>query len=211
MPTPLIVLEVVVVVFAFLLFMRVKVCVGYSGNFDFAIKYMFFTFRIKEPKKGQAKKAKKAEKKAIEKKKKKEQPEKKKFTFEQLKNFLPLFQSLFEEAKKVLVKVSKKIRIDKLKIDLTVGGGDAADVAITYGEACAIIYPAVSFLEALVNVKNRQVAINADFNGDSGLDFDCCASMRLGSILAIGIVSSVKILVTLIKNRLLSKGELQNE
>lgn len=200
MPTPLIVFAVVIVVVAFLLFMRVKLCIGYSDNFEFAIKYLFITFRIKESKKGQAKKAEKAKEK-----KKKEQPAKKKFTFEQLKNFLILFQSLFQEAMKILAKIKEKIRIDNIKINLTVGGGDAADVAITYGEACAIIFPAVSVIETLVNVKKQQVLINADFNGNLNLDFDCCASMRLGSILAIGIMSSVKILVTLIKNPIHTK------
>lgn len=193
MPTSIIVIAAVAAVIVFLILMRVKVCVGYSGDFDFAIKYMFLTFGIKNRKKGQAKQVKKV-------KAKKENKQPVKFTFEQLRGFIDIFERFYDDAKKVLLKVKKKARIDSLAINLTVGGEDAANVAITYGEACAVIFPAVSALEMLVKVKKKRVFINADFNGAANIDFDCCASMRLGGILALGISSAVKILISLIKN-----------
>lgn len=185
MPTSIIVIVSVVAAIAFLLIMRVKICVGYSGDFDFAIKYLFITFRIKKQEKGQAKQEKK-------------QPQK--FTFEQLRNFLDIFERFRDDGQKALLKVKKKARIDIIKINLTIGGEDAARVAITYGEACAIILPAVSALELFVKIKKKQISINADFNGAVNVDFDCRASMRLGSLLALGITNTVKILVSLIKN-----------
>lgn len=193
MPTWLIVLLSVAAVISFLLIMRVKVCVGYSDNFDFAAKYLFFTFRIKEPKKGQAKQDKKP-------------PQK--FTFQQLRDFLNLFERFWDDAQATLLKVKKKVRIDIIKIDLTVGSDDAAQTAITYGEACAVIYPVESALETLVKVKKRQITINADFNGSVNIGFFCRASISLGNLLTISISSALKILMLLIKNpiRVKQKG-----
>jgi hypothetical protein len=185
MPTPIIVIAAIVAFFAILFLIRVKVCVSYSNDFDFAVKYLFFTYRIKQPKKGQAKQEKKP-------------PQK--FTFEQLQQFLNLFERFKNDAKKLIIKFQKKIRIDLFKIDLTIGSDDAAATAITYGEACAIIFPAVSFLENLVKIKKSEITVKPDFNGNNNIIFGGCASMHLGSILAIGIASAFKVFVSLIKN-----------
>lgn len=190
MPVPFVVTAVIVVTFVFLLSMRVKLCIGYSGKFDFKVKYLFFTFRVKKQDKGKAK---------LKKEKQKEKS-RRQISISQMRVFLDLFERFWDIAKKTVVKVKNKLIIDKLKIDFLVGGDDAAMTAITYGEACAVIFPAVSALSMLVKIKKRQVRVNADFNGAAYLDFECQASMRLSSILAIGLVSTAKIIVSLIKN-----------
>lgn len=186
MPTHVIVILAIAAVIAFLLLMRVKVCIAYSGEFDIAVKYLFFTLRMKKKEKGQTKQEKKVTHK---------------FTYEQFRQFLDLFKRFWGDAKAALLKIKKKARIDYIIIDLTVAGDDAAKTAITYGEVCAAIFPVISALEMLVKVKKRQITINADFNGTAAkLNFDCRASMRLGGLLATGIASAVKILISLIKN-----------
>lgn len=186
MPTPLFVILVIAAVIAFLLFMRIKLYICYRGGFDYAVKYLFFTYRIKKQENGQAKKENKT-------------PQK--LNIAQIKQFIELFGRFYEDGKKVILKVGKKIRVDKIRIDLKVGGDDAAQTAITYGEVCAAIYPALSVLEGLVKIKKKQISLNADFNThNSELLFDCHMSIRLGGILATGIASAVKILMSLIKN-----------
>jgi hypothetical protein len=189
MPAFVFVLAAIAMILIFLLCMRVKLCIGYSGDFDFKVKYLFFTFSVKKQEKGKAKP-----------KKEKPKTETKKPTIAQMRTFIDLFERFWGVAKETVVKIKKKMRIDKLKIDFLAGGDDAALTAITYGEACAVIFPAVSALGELVKVKKQQITVNANFNGAAYLDFECIASMRLSSILAIGIVSTAKILVSLIKN-----------
>jgi hypothetical protein len=185
MPTPVIVIAAIAVFIAFLLITRVKVCVGYTGNFEFSLKYLFVAIRIKKRKEGQAKHVKKPPAK---------------FSYEQLRTFLDLFKRFYDDMKASLEKVRKKARIDNIGIDLTIGGDDAAETAIAYGEACAIIYPALSSLEMLVKIKKRKISIDAGFNKEACLAFDFCVSMRLCSIITVGVATAFKIFVSLIKN-----------
>lgn len=65
------------------------------------------------------------------------------------------------------------VAIDKFTLRLDVSGEDAADTAIKYGEACSVIFPALSFL--LVNARryNHDIEINPNFSNDGNrLYFD---------------------------------------
>lgn len=185
MPIHIIVIFSIIVLIAFLLFSRVKLIVGYSGKFDYKIKYLFITYSIKAKKTGQAKQ--------------KQKPAQK-ISLSQIHTFLELFERFKDDAKKIFVKIKNKIRIDLLKIELSIGGDDPAQTAMTYGGACAVVFPAVSALEVFINIKRKKVFIDPAFNGESNIVFDCLISIRLGSALAAGIVSAVSIIISLIKN-----------
>ncbi len=185
MPIHIIVIISIIVLIAFLLFSRVKLIVGYSGKFDYKIKYLFITYSIKAKKTGQAKQ--------------KQKPAQK-ISLSQIHTFLELFERFKDDAKKIFVKIKNKIRIDLLKIELSIGGDDPAQTAMTYGGACAVVFPAVSALEVFINIKRKKVFIDPAFNGESNIVFDCLISIRLGSAIAAGIVSAVSIIISLIKN-----------
>lgn len=185
MPVSLIIFIAVVMLIAFLCISRIKVCVNYIDKFNFSVKYLFFTYRMKNEKVGQAKHEKKPAGK---------------ISLEQLRTFLELYERFSEETKKLIIKVKNKACIDKIKLALTVGGGDAADTAITYGEACAVIFPAVSALGNLVKIKRNQIKITPQFNGESSIVFEAVLSIRLGTAISVGFVSIAKILISLVKD-----------
>jgi hypothetical protein len=189
MSIPLLIVAVVAALIILLLQMRIRLCISYKDGFDYAVRYMFFSYRIKNREKGQDKKEKKNKESG------------KKLDFQQIRQFLDLFERIWENAKTVILKVGRKIRIDFFCIDLTVGSDDAAQTAVTYGEACALIYPAITILEEHVKIKKRRILINADFNSNqSNLTFEVHASIRLGGIFSVGLISAVKVLLSLTKN-----------
>ncbi len=65
--------------------------------------------------------------------------------------------TILKTAKKVIIYIAKKIEINFLKLILYVGDKDAAAVAIKYGQANAIIYPALSAVNN-INPPKRVIA-----------------------------------------------------
>lgn len=165
---------------------RVKACFIYEDDADFYIKYLFLKFRI-------SKKPKKADKI------KKQKGARKKLSMEQIGNFISLFERIKDDVEKAIVKVKNRLRIDLLDLNLTIGGEDAAVTALTYGKACAVIYPSVSVLNEIIKIKNQKILINADFNGNNKIDFKFTASMSVGAILGVAVTSGVKILFDVLK------------
>lgn len=191
MPVSAMILAAIAVLIAFLLLSRLKFYAYYDDKFDYKIKFLFFSFRIKQKKEGKAKK----EEKNVQVQKKPE-----KFTLDKFRIFYNLFSRFWRELKKYIIKFKNKIRIDYIKVILDIGGSDPAQTAIEYGEACAVVFPAVSALGNLVKIKRREVRISPKFNGESDIEFAACISARVGSLLATGICAGVEILFSLIKN-----------
>jgi hypothetical protein len=185
MPIHIIVIIAIAVLIVFLLLSRVKVFVSYSDKFDFKVKYLFISYRIKAKEKGQAK----TEKKQAQ-----------RLSLSQIKAFLELFERFKDDAKKTFVKFKNKIRIDLLKVNLSIGGDDPAQTAMTYGGACAVVFPIVSALDLFIRIKRKEIFISPAFNGDSSIVFDCRISIRLGSALVTSIVTAVKFFVSITKN-----------
>ena len=59
------------------------------------------------------------------------------------------------------------ILIDRLELLLEVGGEEAADIALTYGKLCGVVYPAQTVLETLLRVRRRQVQVRPNFLRES--------------------------------------------
>jgi hypothetical protein len=180
---------------AVLLFFRVKLCVSYNSEndsdeeFQFQIRYLFITLRMNGQKTGKPKKAKKVS----------EKPEKsKKMDIAKLLKMLSRYSELLKNAASSTL---KHMRIDRLFIKLIINEEDAAKTAILYGEACAVIYPAVSFLGGSIGVKKYEIILKPLFNGGNALaECACVISMRLGSILAVGIKQAVAFIIITVKH-----------
>lgn len=193
MPVQLMVILPIVTFLIFLLINQIRIVVDFDEEFNFKIKYLFFTFRIKNKETGNTKQTSK-------KVKKKEPKEKQKISIDQVKYFIELFKQIWDKTSPLLNKFRKKLIINKLIADLVVGTEDAAKTAIYYGEACSTIFPIVSLIEEVVKIKRKQLSIKADFNGESTLTFHVDGGLRVYNVIVLGVSGGIKVLLVLIKN-----------
>lgn len=214
MPLPLIIVLSVLALLVFLLFCRLKVRIVYDGEFHCRIKFLFFTYRIKDKDEGKNKQ-KNGKKKKKKKKSSKPKPEPGKafkIDINNIERFLEIFKEIWEKTSSLIEKIRNGVLIDNFILDLTVAGDDAAKTAITYGTACAVIYPVEALLEDFVRVRKKKLNIKADFNTvESSLGFYVSAGIRLGRALSIGIIGTIRVLVILSKKMKRTKGDLKNE
>jgi hypothetical protein len=166
----------VVAVLTVLLLCRIKIVAGYDGDFEFKIKYLFLTFDISP---GTGKKEQKPGKKA---KKASKQPPKQK-PKPDIKRILSLLDEYSELLKKLISDARRHLRIDRLMIRLVINEDDAAQTAILYGKACAVIWPGVAAIGSLVRIKRSEITIAPDFSGENASEFNfgCTISMRVVS------------------------------
>lgn len=71
----------------------------------------------------------------------------------------------------------KHIAIRRLCLDIKVASGDAATTAVEYGAVCAAVYPALTFIDSIANVKMKSINVAADFNSDKS-DFGFSVIIR---------------------------------
>lgn len=202
MPIWLIILLSTAALIMFLMYMQIQLCVVYDGKFSFYVRYMFFTFGNKKKVKGKTK----------QKKKLKEQKNKpKKLSLEKVKDYIDLFKELWEKVEPLLARFRRNLIVNDLTLDLVIGGDDAAKTAIYYGEACSVIFPALSFIETELKVKKKHVSVECDFNGSSTVNFHANVGIRLITMNIIGIIVLVRTILVLVKNQLtVKKGEYKN-
>ncbi len=87
--------------------------------------------------------------------------------------------------------------ISRMKIHITVGGDDAADIAVRQGQWCAGLYPALSLVLCSVKrYRNCSVNITPDFLSEEN-KYDIDARLRVKPFR--GIVGAVRMLVSLTK------------
>ena len=101
----------------------------------------------------------------------------------------------------------RKLRIGHLKLHLTMGGGDPADLAINYGRANAGLAALIAQLERLFVIKRRDVHINCDFVAEettvlARLDI----SITLGRIISLLVRYAVRALKTYLSIQKKRKG-----
>ncbi len=72
----------------------------------------------------------------------------------------------------------KHILVRRLCLDINIASSDAAQTAIEYGAVCSVVYPTLSLICSLANVKLKQININADFDKKEP-DFSFSAIIRV--------------------------------
>ncbi|MBQ2265972.1 MAG: DUF2953 domain-containing protein, partial [Clostridia bacterium] len=80
-----------------------------------------------------------------------------------------------------------KIKFRKFKLDLIIVGEDAAMTAIEYGAVCGIVYPVLSFIDQNLNIKLKQINVEAGFKhkeSEFSTSFDVKANALLLLIIA---------------------------
>lgn len=176
---PLIIILAVLAFIVLLLFIPISVHIKYDGDFFVKLKVLGIKAYevepnedIKEPKPDTEsdKKVKKKTGKAFDKLKKKH-------------GFSGAVREIFVLVKSVLERLKgsfKHIAIRRLCLDIKVASGDAATVAIEYGAVCAAVYPVLTFIEGIANVKMKSINVSSDFNSvDSYFGFSVVVRVRI--------------------------------
>ena len=152
----------------------------------------------------QKEKPREEKKKVRKKEKKKSQKQEKKGKFSKIKGILErkgllALLDFFKELAGIAGGTGKKIVsylvIYQLLVDITVSDKDAAKTAIQYGQACAVIYPAVSVITAIAKCKKSHVCVIADFDDKKmKADFRLKVGIRPIFVLTAGISGLIQLI-----------------
>lgn len=81
---------------------------------------------------------------------------------------LRFFEQLAALAGGTAYRVLKAVTVDRLQLQLTITGEDAAVAAQNTGKVCAVLYPAVTAVQqTLLRMRKRAVTVTPDFLGDT--------------------------------------------
>lgn len=184
----------VFLIFAIVLACPVIVDVQFKDSFVVKIKVLgipITVFPQKEKTQSEEQKVKK------EKKKKPEEEKGKTGKFSKMKGILKSkglsgLLDFFKELAGVATGTGKKLFshlvIYQLSVDISISNEDAAKTAIQYGQACAVVYPAMSIITTVAKCKQSHVCVIADFDDKkTKADFRLKAGMRPIFVLTAGI------------------------
>ena len=148
--------------------------------------------RKKKPRKEQQKKQKKPKKTASSEKKPFPKPK----TGGSWTDFLPLARVALD----LLNDLRCKLRVNHLKLHLTMAGDDPCDLAVNYGRMNASLAALIAQLERFLVIKKRDVHVDCDFTASetvilARLDL----TITLGRIVSIAVRYGVRGLTTFLK------------
>lgn len=122
------------------------------------------------------------------------------------RDFRPVVRAIFD----FLGQFRRKIRVRDLQLRLTLAGEDPYDLAVNYGRAWAALGALVPQLERLFVIKNRNLAVDCDFNGDKTRIYaKVKATITLGRTLHLLSQHGIKVLKELLELKKLQKGGAQ--
>ena len=154
-----------------------------------AFKLQVFPWK-KKPKKEKPLKQEKPKKP-----KQKKQPAEPKTASQKLGGALDYVQAFLPIGLDALGGFAKKLRVDKLDLELTVGAPDPADAAMAYGQANAALAAIWETLTRTLPVKDGRAGTRVDFNAQSMTLYGTAAlSMKLGQLLGLGLYTGIKAL-----------------
>ncbi|MDR1806148.1 MAG: DUF2953 domain-containing protein [Clostridium sp.] len=152
---------------------RVRLVVDYDESLrSLKLRYLFLSFRLYPQKEKPPKKEKPKKKTSAKKQKKKEETEEKKPNMlapflkqEGIGGIVELLKSALAALGGTLNGLRKGLLLHELRVyaSVTAKSGEAADTAILYGKACAVLYPLVNGLMSLVKTRRYDVDVSADY------------------------------------------------
>ena len=115
-----------------------------------------------------------------------------------IKFSLDLIKRIIGRASPHVKRIFKKIRFSNVMIDITVGGDDAAKVAISYGVHCSAVYGLIAFLDSVISFNAERVSVRADFDlPKSEYYAKAAVKLRLSTLLHSGIWGFFAVLLEL--------------
>ena len=189
----------------FLIFAIVLVCpviidIQFKDSFVVKIKILgipITVFPQKEKPQSEEQKVKKKKKKKPEEKEKTGKFSKIKGILESkgLSGLLDFFKELAGVAAGTGKKLFSHLVIYQLSVDISISNEDAAKTAIQYGQACAVVYPAMSMITTVAKCKQSHVFVIADFDDKkTKADFRLKAGMRPIFVLTAGISGLIRLI-----------------
>ena len=161
-------------VLGLLCFVKLKFTAQYTDSLSLRLKVLFLKFTLVPAKKKSKKQKKKIPKKKKEQSKKTAKKEKKPSKLKKLsdKKGLSGLLSMLSEIVKLIGTTAKgiysNIVIEKLDLDITIVGTDAADTALKYGKLCGVFYSAVSVIcDNVKEVYDYNIDIKPDFDDEA--------------------------------------------
>lgn len=111
-------------------------------------------------------------------------------------DFLPMVSIALD----LLRDFGRKLRVNRLDLNLILAGGDPCDLAIQYGKACSAMGCLWPILEEVFVIKGRDVKIQCDFEASQTLvDARLDMTITLGRLLVLAGVHGFKAVKELIK------------
>lgn len=133
---------------------------------------------------------------------KKSNPIKKLWDDEGIVGILSLVSNLLETANSAILTLIRGLHIYSLYVMIIVGGGDAADIAQSYGTLCKYYYPVKGMILSGMKVDNYDDYIQPDFIAPSTeFGFQLIASINVGLLLKVALKAGFIFLKNLIKNK----------
>lgn len=162
-----------ILLFLFLLsVIPIRVVLSYGEEMNLTLKYLFFQFQLlpeqeepPKPKKAAAKSQKKAEPKPQE----PSMLDKLRALIKKkgVKSFLALIKEITVLLSGTLKNLMKHVKLKTLDIYFVAASDNAGDAAILYGEACAVVYPAVNILCSLGRCRDYHVSVDLDYSTEA--------------------------------------------
>ncbi len=124
-----------------------------------------------------------------------------------LTDFLPLL----DIGLKFLGSFRRKLRVNRLYLNLVMAGGDPCDLAVNYGKAWAAVGNLMPMLEKVFVIKKRNVQVQCDFVAPATtiharLDITITIGRVVGIAVKYGILAVVELLKILNKRKKLKGG-----
>lgn len=124
---------------------------------------------------------------------------------ELVRNFLPLVLEAAGQFK-------RKLRVDILFLELTVGGDDPADAALLYGRANALLGSIWGPLTHAFRVKDGRARTQIDFNSQATTIYGTASfSLKVGQILWLALYFGTRALVRFLKLRRAARKKAQQQ
>ena len=116
-------------------------------------------------------------------------------TLELVLDFLPL-------ALDTVKRFCRRLRVDRLEMELTIGTPDPADAALRYGQANALLGSLWRPLTQAFHVKDAHAHVGVDFDAEKPVIYIfACLSLTIGQTLTLAVVFGWRALGILIRNR----------
>lgn len=126
--------------------------------------------------------------------------------------FVEDLKNVVQGAWTLIRNVLKRAVLKKLRINLCVAGEDAADTAIIYGYANAVVYPIVSaFTESVKEYKDLDVSIIPDFSEDAQAEAVFELELKLKPVKLLGAILESREAAVNLLSALSNKSEDKNE
>lgn len=198
--TALIIIASILLLLLILLLIPIRVHVQYGKEFNIDVRYLFIKKKILPSEEDKGEEKPKKQKKKEEKTKGEDEEVgavdrfKNFFKREGFSGFVDFLKEVLGVAGKAVKRILKHTKISLFDLYMSVGGDDASDIAMQYGQISMVAYPTFSFiLGSVKKCKKKGISIDCNYESlESVVNFE--AKLRISPIflLQAGLVAFFK-------------------